>query len=76
MNASPLPKLTVSRKEAKEKIQARITEAPRLSGPQYTYEDRLRACENWSEYNEALLASLFGGNTEYINYKRFTGGQN
>ena len=72
MNASPLPRLTVSREEAKEKIQARITQAPRLSGSQYIYEDLVRACEKWSEYNETLLARLFGGNTEYINYERFT----
>ena len=73
MNVSPLPRLTVSREEAKKTIQARITEAPRLSGSQDTYEGRLRACERWSEYNEALLVSLFGGNTEYINYRTFTG---
>ena len=72
MNASPLPRLAVSREEAKEKIRARITEAPRLSGPQYTYEDQLRACEKWSEYNETLLARLFVGNAEHLNYKRFT----
>ena len=70
MNASPLPRLTVSREEAKEKIQARITQAPRISGSQCTYADLARACKKWSEYNEALLVSLFGSN---INYRTFTG---
>ena len=73
MNESPLPRLTVSREEAKEKIQARITEGQRLSNTPYTYEERLRAWEGWSEYNETLLVILFSGNTEYSNYRKFTG---
>ena len=72
MNASPLPRLTVSREKAKKKIRERITEAERLALSYEDHEDRLRAYESWSEYNETLLASLFEGNTEYINYKRFT----
>ena len=72
MNASPLPRLTVSREKAKKKIQARITEGEQLLYTSEDHEDRLRAYESWSEYNETLLASLFDGNTEYINYKRFT----
>ena len=73
MNESPLPRLTVSREEAKEKIRARITEVHRLRDASYTYEYRLRACERWSEYNETLLVNLFGGSAEYSNYRRFTG---
>ena len=72
MNASPLPRLTVSREKAKKKIRERITEAERLALSYEDHEDRLRAYESWSEYNETLLASLFEGNTEYINYKGFT----
>ncbi len=73
MNESPLPRLTVSREEAKEKIRARITEVHRLRDASYTHEYRLRACERWSEYNETLLVNLFGGSAEYSNYRRFTG---
>ena len=71
MSESPLPRLTVSREEAKEKIRARITEAQRLSNAQYTYEDRLRAYEGWSRYNETLLVSLFGRSSENRDYRTF-----
>ena len=73
MNESTLPRLTVSREEAKEKIRARITEGQRLSNTPYTYEDRLRACEGWSEYNETLLVRLFGGSSENSKYRKFIG---
>ena len=72
MSESPLPALTVSRDEAKEKIQARITEGQQLVASSYTYEDRLRAYEGWSRYNETLLVRLFVGSSENRYYQTFS----
>ena len=74
MNASSLPRLTVSREEAIEKIQARMNIQRLLLDLPENVDDQLRKCESWSEYNETLLAKLFDGNTEHLNYKHFTRG--
>ena len=74
MGESPLPKLIVSREEAKEKILVRITEGQRLlnSLPNHSVPAKWQnKCEKWSLYNEALLIKLFGDSLEDRHYRRF-----
>ena len=74
MGESPLPKLIVSREEAKEKILTRITEGQQLlnSLPNRSFPENLQnECEKWSLYNETLLINLFGGSLEDRHYRRF-----
>ena len=63
MNESPLPKLTESREDAKKKIWARIEKGMELSPfPKpflFSFEDWLKSCVEWSEYNDILLVKLF-----------------
>ena len=63
MEEIDLPKLRVSRKEAKNKIQAQIEKGELLRDRQICSEDELNKArleaENWTKYNKDLLIKLF-----------------
>lgn len=76
MNESPLPRLTVSREEAKEKIQERITRGEELLDTLETSIDEYDAdlvdeCSQWSQYNENLLMTLFSEGLGSDSYNPF-----
>ena len=62
MSELPLPKLTESLEEARQKIRTQITKGTQiLNLPRLTsHKDRLKAYANWSRYNRDLLIKLFG----------------
>ena len=63
MTETVLPKLLVSREEARQKIQARIEKGEQLHSKEIRSDDELEKTRadfvNWSEYNEKLLLALF-----------------
>lgn len=73
MEEIALPKLRVSRKEANNKIQARIEKGKLLRGRQICSEDELDKArleaENWSKYNTDLLIKLFDNSSVSNDYK-------
>ena len=75
MEEIALPKLRVSRKEAKDKIQAQIEKGELLRDRQICSEDELDKsgieANNWSKYNRALLVRLFDNLSIEDEYKNF-----
>ena len=74
MNESPLPKLIVSKEEAKEKILVRIAEGKQLLNSLSNHSVPAKwqnKCDKWSLYNEALLIRLFGDSLEDRHYRTF-----
>ena len=60
MEERKLPKLRVSRKEAREKIDSQIKKGQQLRNYRTSTQDELlRAFGKWSKYNENLLLKLF-----------------
>src|SRR5690348_9562270 len=57
------PELTVSREEAKQKIQAQIQKGLELKNPRIQSEEEFKraqaAYDSWNEYNATLLRRLF-----------------
>ena len=68
MSESSLPKLTVSREEAEQKIQEQIAKGLDLDTILYPFGEFLNACVRWSEYNEILLVKLFDDDIVKIRY--------
>ena len=75
MEEIALPKLRVSRKEAKDKIQAQIEKGELLRDRQICSEDELDKsgieANNWSKYNRDLLIKLFDNLSIKNEYENF-----
>ncbi len=75
MEEIALPKLRVSRKEAKDKIQAQIEKGELLRGRKICSEDELDKsgieANNWSNYNRDLLIKLFDNLSIKNEYENF-----
>ena len=75
MEEIDLPKLRVSRKEAKDKIQAQIEKGELLRDRQICSEDELDKsgieANNWSKYNKDLLIKLFDNLSIKNEYENF-----
>ncbi len=75
MEETALPKLRVSRKEAKDKIQAQIEKGELLCDRQICSEDELDKsgieANNWSKYNKDLLIKLFDNLSIEDEYENF-----
>ena len=63
MTETVLPKLLVSREEARQKIQARIEKGEQLHSKEIRSDDELEKTRaesrKWSDYNKTLLLRLF-----------------
>ena len=63
MAETTLPKLHVSREEARQKIQGQIGKGQKLRNREIRSGDRLEEarteCQKWSKYNKVLLSRLF-----------------
>ena len=75
MEEKTLPRLLVSREEAKKKIQERIDKGRLLYDQQISSEDDLdrvgKESNNWSRYNRDLLITLFANFSladEYLSF--------
>ena len=79
MAETTLPKLRVSREEARQKIEAQIEKGQRLRTWRINSDNELHkadmAAKNWSKYNEILLSQLFVDTSlaenEYVCYVDF-----
>ena len=73
MKKQTLPKLRVNKKEAKNKIQARIEKGELFSDREICSEEELdivrMEAENWSKYNTDLLIKLFDNPSVSNDYK-------
>ncbi len=73
MEENALPKLLVSRAEAKEKIKDRIEKGQQLLDLQIDSEKDLKKAENdfgkWSNYNTTLLSKLFDNSSIVKEYQ-------
>lgn len=75
MAENNVPKLLVSREEAREKIEAQIEEGQRLYNREISSGDELSRAWNdfgkWSDYNKTLLSSQFDTSSVADDYQRF-----
>ena len=83
MEENALPKLLVSRAEAKEKIKDRIEKGQQLQDRQIDSKEELKKAESdfgkWSNYNITLLSKLFDNSSivkEYQGFPFFVGWTN
>lgn len=81
MVETTLPKLRVSRKEARQKIEALIEKGEQLHSEEIRSDDELEKAraesKKWSKYNEALLSRLFDNTSvaeyDYTDFNDFPG---
>ena len=81
MAETNLPKLRVSEKEARQKIEAQIEKGQQLRNKEISSDDELEKAraeiEKWSDYNKTLLLRLFDNTSiaesEYIVFDDFLG---